>query len=377
MKDGDLRRKLERIEIPDEHDARVRSWELVRAAHAEREPVARPRRAWRPLVAVAVAGAVVAAALSPPGRAVLDELREAVGVERAQPALFSLPAPGRLLVASDAGPWIVQPDGAKRLLGDYREASWSPFGRFVVAARNNELVALEPDGDVRWKLSRPDVRFPRWGGTRLDTRIAYRSGGALRVVAGDGTGDRAACADAVADVPPAWRPGAPHVLAFVAPDGRVNVYEIDTCRLYWRSQPLAAPSELDWSPDGEHLLVVGRRSLTLFAWNRRLPIAVQRLEGVVAAAYAPEGRRVAILRRLPGGRSEVRMWDGSRVFAGSGAFTGLEWSPDGRWLIVAWRDADQLIFIRSAGVRKIEAVSNVSGQFDSEAFPSLAGWCCT
>ena len=72
----------------------------------------------------------------------------------------------------------------------YREASWSPFGRFVVASRPNELVALTPEGDVRWSLARPNIRFPRWGGTRTDTRIAYLSGDELRVVGGDGKGDR-------------------------------------------------------------------------------------------------------------------------------------------------------------------------------------------
>ena len=56
--------------------------------------------------------------------------------------------------------------------------------------RPNELVALEPDGDLRWTLARPDVRFPRWGGTRTDTRIAYLSTARLRVVAGNGKGDR-------------------------------------------------------------------------------------------------------------------------------------------------------------------------------------------
>ena len=116
--------------------------------------------------AVALAVVVVAGLLSPPGRAVLDEIREVVGVEEAQPALFSLPAPGRLLVTADSGAWVVDEDGSKRLLGDYREASWSPFGRFVVATRANELVALEPDGTVRWSLARPDVRLPRWGGTQ-------------------------------------------------------------------------------------------------------------------------------------------------------------------------------------------------------------------
>ena len=151
---------------------------------------------------------MVAGLLSPPGRAVLDDLREAVGVEQAQPALFSLPAPGRMLVTADSGAWVVQQDGSKRLLGRYDEASWSPFGRFVVASRRNELVALTPEGKVRWSLARPNVRYPRWGGTKTDTRIAYFSGGKLRVVGGDGKGDRVLDGQAA---PRARRRGAPKI----------------------------------------------------------------------------------------------------------------------------------------------------------------------
>ena len=167
-----MKDELERVDIPGEHEARARTWAVVRAAFAERQPIERRPRRLRPVIALAVVFALVAAALSAPGRAVIDEIREAVGVERAQPALFSLPAGGRLLVASDVGIWLVQEDGSKRLLGDYREATWSPFGRFVVAVRENELAALELDGDVRWTLARPGVRFPRWTGTETDTRIA-------------------------------------------------------------------------------------------------------------------------------------------------------------------------------------------------------------
>ena len=139
-----MRRELQHIQIPNEHEARERSLAVVRAAFAEREPQL-PRRSWKPIAAIAIVLVVVAGLLSPPGRAVLDDIREVVGVEKAQPALFSLPAPGRLLVTSDAGAWVVDQDGSKRLLGSYREASWSPFGRFVVASRHNELVALTPD----------------------------------------------------------------------------------------------------------------------------------------------------------------------------------------------------------------------------------------
>jgi hypothetical protein len=158
---------------------------------------------------------------------VLDGVRKVVGVENAQPALFSLPAPGRLLVTADSGAWVVDEDGSKRRLGSYREASWSPFGRFVVGSRRNELVALTPGGEVRWTLARPDVRFPRWGGTKTDTRIAYLSQGKLRVVGGDGRGDR--LLDPLAgEQAPAWQPGSGHRLAYVRRDGTVRVVNADT-----------------------------------------------------------------------------------------------------------------------------------------------------
>jgi hypothetical protein len=370
---NELRRALERIEVPEEHEARERAWELVRAAWAQRER--EPRRLpLRPLVAVAVLAAIAGAALSPPGRAVLDEVREAIGVADAEPALFSLPADGRLLVTSQRGAWIVQRDGTKRLLGRYREASWSPNGLFVVASRANELVALDPGGELRWSLPRRAVRLPRWGGTRGDTRIAYLSGSTLRVVAGDGDPDRA-LADAVAPVAPAWRPGGRrHVLAFVAKTGEVNVYEVDRKELYWRSVPIPGLVALVWSSDGRRLVAVSRSRVTVFAWNRRVPLSSRPVTDAVEAALAPDGRRLAVVVRR-GDRSEVRV-DGREVFSGPGRFTGLAWSPDGDWLLVAWKDADQWVFLRPDQAQRVEAVSRIAQQFRSRVFPTLGSWCC-
>jgi hypothetical protein len=308
----EVRRELEQLEISGEHEARERSLAVVRAAFAEREPQPH-RRSWKPLTAVAIALVVVAGLLSPPGRAVLDEIREAVGVEKAQPALFSLPTHGRLLVTADSGAWVVEEDGSKRLLGSYGEASWSPFGRFVVASRANELVALTPAGDVRWSLARPNVRFPRWGGTRADTRIAYLSGGELRVVGGDGKGDRVLDARAAASAP-SWRPGPRHVLAYMRRDGTVRVVDTDTDQVLAREEP-HDPSEADDQ---------------------------------------------AAVRRL----------------LGDGDFAQPVRSPDGRWLAVGWPSADQLVFLRVVGRQQIRAVSNVSGQFRSQSFPTISGWCC-
>jgi hypothetical protein len=319
-----VKRELESIEIPGEHDARDRSWSVLESAFREREPVEHDRRRLRPLVVVALAVAVLAAVLSPPGQAVLDEIRETVGLERAQPALFSLPAPGRLLVASDAGVWVVHQDGSKRLLGPYREANWSPFGRFVVAARENELAALEPDGEVRWTLARPGVRSPRWTGTETDTRIAYVDDTGLRVVAGDGTDDRLLVAGYRG--PLAWRPGSGFVLAYRDRPGRVTLYDVAAGRVVERS----APGRVKASQPG----VIRRRE---------------------SSSELVSGGRVVL--RTPG------------------RLVGVASSPDGRWLMVGWPAADQWVFTRANG-SGLRAVANVSEQFRSRSFPRVEGWCC-
>jgi hypothetical protein len=372
---NDLHRRLANAPIPGEHEARVRSWELVSAAFAERERTPWPRRHARPLAAAAVALAVVAAAFSPPGGAVLHSLRKAIGVEHAQPALFGLPAPGRLLVESPQGPWIVQQDGSKRLLGPYREAAWSPHGLFVAVTRSDELAAVEPGGDVHWTLARRDVRFPSWTGTRTDTRIVYLSGSRLHVVGGDGRGDvDAGGLPAAARVAPAWRPGPARAVAYVDSAGRVSVYDPDSGSLEWRSQRFPGARLLTWSDDGALLLLVTGDRLVLFRGARPSVIP---LAGVVGAQFAPGSHRIALVRP-----AEVLVADGDRpaaqplrLFAGAGPFAGAVWSPDGRWLLVAWPAADQWVFVRTGGPRRLEAVSNISEQFGG-SFPRLAGWCC-
>ena len=97
-----MRRELEQVEIPDEHGARERTWTVVRSAFAERAPVERRSLHLRPAIVLAVVVALLAAAFSSPGMAVLDRIRKTVGIERAAPALFSLPSPGKLLVRSEA-----------------------------------------------------------------------------------------------------------------------------------------------------------------------------------------------------------------------------------------------------------------------------------
>jgi hypothetical protein len=389
-----LRKALLATAPPDEIGAQRRAWRVVRTAFGRREPTPWPIRHRRPILAAAVAVAVLAAVASPPGTAVLRAAREAVGTEKvvgipqARPALFSLPAPGRVLVAAPSGVWIVAAGGSRRNLGDYDEATWSPRGLYVGASKRHQLAALTPKGEVRWALSRPLVQHPRWAPSGF--RVAYLSGRNLRVVAGDGTGDERI--DGAQDVAPAWRPGTEHVLAYVDRTGTVNVVATDESQTLWTAAGAAtAPAQLEWSADATRLLVVrrlagARFALVVFdAGGRRL----QSLEfpgRVVDAAFAPGDHRIAVIRRV-GQRSELLVVESDTlrrqkvVFSGKGRFRDVAWAPSGRWLLLGWESADQWLFVRSTDVSKIKAVSSLAVQFDPGGsglgnFPRIEGWCC-
>lgn len=399
MRERELRRLLLLLQAPSEADAQRRAWQVVRAGFAEREPVRWPRRHARPLLvlaaSVAVLAATLAAVLTTPGQAVMSTIRKAiaeervVGVRGAKPALVRLPAAGRLLVESARGPAIVHADGSVRRLGAYAGASWSPRGIHVVVTRGHQLVALRASsGQVRWIKARPGrVNGARWS-TSPGHRVAYLEGRDVRVIVGNGTRDRL-LARSARSVAPAWRPGRGHVLAYVASSGRILVRNADSGALLWRSRRLGSPRGLLWSSDGSRLLTVRARGFDVFDPGGRR-IATMNVSGrVVAAAFAPRGHRFAFTRTMLG-RSEVALLDADQprerarsIFAGAGLFSDLTWSPDGRWLLVGWRSADQWLFIRSVGVRRIVAYSGMSRQFDPGArrargFPRVAwdAWCC-
>lgn len=368
------------------NEAEERAWEVVRRAFDERSRA--PRRARvgnRPLLALVVValGAALVAALSPPGRAVFQQVREAVGVEHAAPALFSLPGGGRLLVVSSrrGGAWIVERDGLKRDLGPYADASWSPHGLYVVATRGNELVALDPAGHVHWSLARRAPSRPAWNGTRTDTRIAYLAASGLRVVAGDGTGDRLLDAHAGA-IAPAWDPARRFTLAYYA--GGAIVLRRDTGAVVWRRDISIRPSELAWSSDGRYLAVFSSRRVEILDAAGRLHRTVSMLEATLrSGAFEPGSHDLAVVVRYPA-RSEVYLVDVDRpgharlLFAGPGHFGDVAWSPDGRWLLVAWPAANQWVFIHGT---KVHAVANIARQFHRAGGLGpkleLAGrWCC-
>jgi hypothetical protein len=364
-----------------------RAWEVVRRAFEEREP----RRAQRvPLVgalAAAIAAAVVVAVLSPPGHAVFEKVREAVGVEHASPALLSLPAPGKLLVlsAEHGGTWVVDADGARRRLGAWDYASWSPHGRYVIAADAQGLTALDPEGRVHWTLPRNDVSSPAWEGTNVDTRIAYIAASGLRVVAGDGSGDRLLDPYA-ADEPPAWDPARLHTLAYET-GGAVVLRQADARELLWRTN-VPAYGKLVWSTDGQRLAVVGTRRITVLDGRGRRMRWVGSLSGeLLDAAFRPGTHELAVQARFErpaGRRSEVKLVDVDHpgharlLFAGPGVFGDLAWSPNGRWLLIDWPTANQWVFLHGA---RVHAVANVAQQFPrpdhlGPHFQLDSRWCC-
>jgi hypothetical protein len=392
----DVRSALLATPVPDELEAQRRAWAVVRGAYAEREPVRRPRRL-RLLVALAVLAVLVAAALSPPGRAVGDWIRDRVaGQEESEPALFRLPAAGQLLVVSESGPWLVRPDGSKRLLGAYDDASFSPSARFVVATRGRRVVALEPDGDPRWALARPGpVADARWAPSP-GFRVAYREGGTLRIVAGDGSPDRLLARN-VAPVAPAWLPREGRtVLAYARANGVVRVVDVDSGDELMQTPSTQRIREILWTPAGL-LAVLAERELRLYSSRGRireratirvpeghlLIDAVALPEGqVVYADYDARARATTIVRAFCFGAGACRTIGPSRIFTGPGRLQDLVLSPDTRWLLAGWPEADQLLFLRLPPGPRIRAVDDVRREFDpgrpaSGSFPRLAGWCCS
>jgi hypothetical protein len=399
--------RLRAVELPGEEAAATRGRAFVQAAFAERAVhvgAAGPRPRFRPAFAWA-AGAAAAlgfALFTAPGQAVIDTVRDSLGRvevrrEAARPALRRLPAAGSLLVESAAGPWVVRSDGSKRLLGPYREATWSPFGRFVAVTKANALLAVEPGGRVHWSLGRPRVSRPRWSPSGF--RVAYLSGRSVRVVAGDGTGDRPIGPGVAAE----WRPlsagvtavagqkvlAGANVLAVARGDGRVEAVDVDARRTLWSVRPVrGAVRALSWSDDGE-LLVASAHQVAVLGGFGQVVRRVAQPDGgaVLAAAFAPAGDRIAMVRRR-GRVTQVVLASRrgpSRVrFAGSGRLGDVTWSPDGAWLLVPWPSADQFLFlpVPGGGGGPLQAAPGVAREFDPgsnvpRGDPRPAGWCCS
>jgi WD40 repeat protein len=401
MNEARLRALLRETPVPAEDGAAQRGLPVVSEAFAERTA---PRRQVLPRLALAFAiGVSIAAlALSPAGAKVRDWIGEVftAGVPNAEPALTAIPGGGRLLVQSRQGPWVVQPDGARRLLGHYDDATWSPHGLFVAAGAGNTLSAIEPDGDPHWSISAEGtVADPRWSPSGF--RIAYRAGRSLWVVAGDGTG-KTLLDLRTAPLAPVWSPQGLALLAYVDSGSTVRIVDTDRREVLGAARALAGIKELEWAPDGSALLEASPsslrlRRLTLGKLVSRLGIEPARELGLPAgariddAAFSPGGDSIAALLLLPAragrpARSEAVLIDattGSRrpLFSAPGRLSGLAWSPDGSRLLIGWRDANQWLFVPIGGRSHVDAIAGISDDFAPGArrpgsFPRIEGWCC-
>jgi hypothetical protein len=403
MNEERLRSLLREPPIPEGEEAERRGLEMVEASFAERGGAEPPGagRAALPRLALGLAIATVMAALllSAAGAAVrnwVDDVFTA-GVPDAEPSLTEIPGGGRLLVQSAAGPWVVQPDGSRRLLGHYREATWSPRGLFVAGASGRTLSAIEPDGTPRWSISASAaVGEPRWSPSGF--RIAYRSGATLRVIAADGSGD-GLLDPQTESVPPAWSPQGLALLAYVGSGGTVRIVDTDRAAPVGSAPALPGIRELEWAAGGSTLLEASGsrlrlRQLIVYKLRDQLGIDSPRDVPLPAgarirdAALSPDGNTVAALLTTGSAaspRSVVVLADadgGARqvLFNTPGRLSELAWSPDGGRLLIAWPDADQWLFIPAEGRGRVHAIGDIAAQFSpgsrDAAFPRIEGWCC-
>lgn len=409
MRPDALDRALRELPVPTPAGAEERGLQIVEAAFAQRrsgEPSGqRSGLPSLPRLALGFVLATVLAALllSPAGADVRDWVGDAftASAPRPEPALSEIPGGGRLLVQSGAGPWVVQADGSRRPLGDYEEASWSPHGLFAAAVKGRTLSALEPDGTPHWSITAgARIEAPRWSPS--GEQIAYRAGGDLRVVAGDGTEDRL-LAGSIAlspyQVAPSWPPDSEDTLAYVSGDGQLRLVNSETGTELARARALHRITWMEWGASGRLILEASHRPKALRLRSVRPPDAASRpmLGGVrrlpiapgatlVDAALAPRRPLVAAVLthwKRHGTYSEAVVYGpGGRprtLLTVPGSLGQVAWSPDGRRLLVAWPAANEWLFLPS-GKGPGRAVANVSTAFspghEVASFPRVEGWCC-
>jgi hypothetical protein len=170
-------------------------------------------------------------------------------------------------------------------------------------------------------------------------------------------------------------------LAFADRRGVVRLVDVDTRRVLWRGRPGKVVA-LAWSADGARLAAVTASRVRILTGAGRLAatLAVPAGTRAVAAAYAPRGRTLAVLRRTAAA-SEIVLVSGRRqrlLTRSPGQLAGLAWSPDGRLLLVGWQSADEWLFLPVEG-GKPTAAGEIAAEFapgaDAPAgYPRIEGW---
>jgi hypothetical protein len=292
---------------------------------------------------------------------------------------------------------VVAPDGSRRLLGGYGEATWSPRGLVVGAVSGHTLSAIEPDGTPHWSLSAGAVvADPRWSPSGF--QVAYRSGGQLRVVGADGSGDRL-LDRSVDPIAPAWAPRGPGMIAYVDAGGGLRIVRTDSGEEIGSAPSSPRIANLEWATGGSALLEsspssLRLRELTVNKLATELEIGAAREIRLPASAtvrdasLSPRGDTVAVLlaKRSAGSPASLVVLAGMgrgsprRLISTPGRLAELFWSPDASRLLISWPDADQWLFVPTDGRGRVRAVAGISAQFApgdrGPAFPRIEGWCC-
>ena len=325
-------------------------------------------------------------------------VRDVLGVERAARrgrTSARCPAAGACSRRRAGARGSCRRTGTRRRLGAYAGAAWSPRGRFVVAWRRGTLAALEPDGGVRWSLTRPsaDRGGALGAGRRLPRRVRRRR--------------RAADRQRRRHRRPAPRrrrsPASPRrgvreharVVAFPDAAGRVRAV-----RRRHGSESCGAPARCERrerSPGRR--AAAGCSSLTggpARAPRRRRPRAREPARAVGHGARGPG----LVARRAPAspwcgatrstGRSEVVLLGPGRppaarrsCFAGPGRFGTPAWSPDGRACSCPGRRPTSGSTCAPADGGRVTAVAEIARAVLTrrQSGPRFArvrcAWCCS
>lgn len=208
----------------------------------------------------------------------------------------------------------------------------------------NQVHTLKGNGIGLVRLTSAGANeSPAWSAAA--GRIAFsstRDGNTeIYVMNADGTGQTRLTAVTGLDVHPAWSPDGSRIVFVSTRDGASNIYVMNAdgsgqTRLTSDPAPDYDPA---WSPDGSRIVFASNRDVAtgaLYLMNpdgsnvARLPSSIG---GERLPTWSPDGTRLAAQR----GSSDIVLLDATGaqwtgLHTDLRGFTGVSWSPDGRWL---------------------------------------------
>ena len=385
-----LRRLAERP-LPGERDARERGWSVICGRLRRRRSGLVPPRALRPLALArgrrrCPGGARPWPSARPePAWATGSSSASTRAPDTATPAFAGLPAAAGVLLWARGGS-LGRPPGrlVSAAWAPSREAGWSPRGKFVIGVRGRRLVAVDPDRRRCAGPSRARGRctHPAWSGGD-GYRVAYLEGDDAARRRGETARATGCSGGRRRRSRPPGGPGGRWVLSYAGAGGLIETVDVDTGR-----RALGAPyraqaglrAGLDPGRRGgwwrSSRTACGSTTAAGAPWP---PGPLPRARGRSPSIPAAGGRRS---RRAGGAAPRFsacpceRSGAARSLFDGFGRVDGLAWSPDGRRLLLAWRDADQWLLLGPRRQVQRALARSAASWAPGRASPRIAGWCC-